>query len=59
MTSLDYLIVGFYAIGLIALATYVSRTKKGQEKTPEDYFLVVDYSWWGYWNILNRSKYCG
>jgi len=47
MTSLDYLIVGFYAIGLIALATYVSRTKKGQEKTPEDYFLAGrSLPWW-------------
>ncbi len=47
MTSLDYLIIGFYAIGLIALATYVSRTKKGQEKTPEDYFLAGrSLPWW-------------
>ena len=40
MNSLDYLIVGFYAVALIAIATYVSRSKKGQEKTPEEYFLA-------------------
>ena len=47
MNSLDYLIVGFYAVGLIAIATYVSRSKKGQEKTPEDYFLAGrSLPWW-------------
>ena len=47
MNSLDYLIVGFYAVALIAIATYVSRSKKGQEKTPEDYFLAGrSLPWW-------------
>ena len=32
MNSLDYMIVGFYAIALVAIATYVSRTKKGEQK---------------------------
>ena len=40
MNSLDYLIVGLYAVGLIAIATYVSMTKKGEKKTAEDYFLA-------------------
>ena len=39
MNSLDYLIVGFYAVALIAIATYVSRSKKGQEKTPTSHEL--------------------
>ena len=47
MNSLDYLIVGFYAVALIAIATYVSRSKQGQEKTPEDYFLAGrSLPWW-------------
>ena len=47
MNSLDYMIVGFYAIALVAIATYVSRTKKGEQKTPEDYFLAGrSLPWW-------------
>ena len=47
MNSLDYLIVGFFAVALIAIATYVSRSKQGQEKTPEDYFLAGrSLPWW-------------
>ena len=30
MNSLDYLIVGIYAVVLIAFATYVSLSKKGE-----------------------------
>ncbi|GIR09228.1 MAG: hypothetical protein CM15mP19_10240 [Gammaproteobacteria bacterium] len=32
MTSLDYLIVGLYAVVLIAIATFVSKTKSGKRK---------------------------
>ena len=47
MNSLDYLIVGLYAVGLIAIATYVSMTKKGEKKTAEDYFLAGrSLPWW-------------
>ena len=47
MNSLDYLIVGFYAVALVAIATYVSRSKKGEDKTPEDYFLAGrSLPWW-------------
>ena len=38
MNSLDYLIVGFYAVALIAIATYVSRSKKGKIKHPKSIF---------------------
>ena len=47
MNSLDYLIVIIYALGLIAIATYVSMTKKGKKKTAEDYFLAGrSLPWW-------------
>jgi SSS family solute:Na+ symporter len=38
--NLDWFIIGFYAIGLIILATYFSRTPKGKERSAEDYFLA-------------------
>ena len=37
---LDWIIVGLYCIGIISLATYVSRTSIGKERTAEDYFLA-------------------
>ena len=47
MNSLDYIIVGFYAVMLIGIATYISRTKKGEKKTAEDYFLAGrSLPWW-------------
>ena len=47
MNSLDYLIVGLYAVSLIAIATYVSMSKKGEKKTAEDYFLAGrSLPWW-------------
>ena len=36
MNSLDYLIVGIYAVVLIAIATYVSLSKKGEKKGPRE-----------------------
>ena len=36
--TLDWIIVGLYCIGIISLATYVSRTSSGKERTAEDYF---------------------
>ena len=39
MNSLDYLIVGIYAVVLIAIATYVSLSKKGEKKTEKSTFL--------------------
>ena len=36
MNSFDYLIVGIYAVVLIAIATYVSLSKKGEKKTAEE-----------------------
>ena len=45
--NLDWFIIGFYAIGLIILATYFSRTPKGKERSAEDYFLAGrSLPWW-------------
>ena len=44
---LDYLIFGAYAVVIISVGLYVSRTKKGEEKTAEDYFLAgKTLPWW-------------
>lgn len=43
----DYIVFGLYAAIIIAVGLYVSRTKKGQEKTAEDYFLAgKSLPWW-------------
>ena len=43
---LDLWIIGIYCVGLIGLATWVSRDK-GKEKTSEDYFLAGrSLPWW-------------
>jgi len=45
--TLDWIIVGLYCIGIIGLATYVSRTKAGEERSAEDYFLAGrSLPWW-------------
>ena len=45
--TLDWIIVGIYCVGLIALATYVSRTSANKERTAEDYFLAGrSLPWW-------------
>ena len=47
MNSLDYIIVGIYAIVLISIATLISRSKDGKKKTTEDYFLAGrSLPWW-------------
>ena len=37
---IDFVIVGIYAILLVGVGLWVSRTKKGHTKTAEDYFLA-------------------
>ena len=45
--TLDWIIVGYYCVGIISLATYVSRAKSGQERSAEDYFLAGrTLPWW-------------
>ena len=45
--SLDLSIIAVYCIGIIGLATYVSRQSSGHERTAEDYFLAGrSLPWW-------------
>jgi SSS family solute:Na+ symporter len=44
---IDFLVFGLYAVLIIGVGLYVSRTKKGEEKTAEDYFLAgKTLPWW-------------
>lgn len=44
---IDFIILGIYAVALIGIGWWVSRTKKGQTKTAEDYFLASKaLPWW-------------
>ncbi len=46
-TVLDYLIFALYAIVILGVGLFVSRNKKGTEKTAEDYFLAgKTLPWW-------------
>ncbi|NOY51267.1 MAG: sodium/solute symporter [Chlorobi bacterium] len=46
-TYIDYGIFGLYALIIIAVGLYASRTKKGVDKTAEDYFLAgKTLPWW-------------
>jgi len=46
-TLIDYLIFAAYAILIVSVGLWVSRTKKGEEKTAEDYFLAgKSLPWW-------------
>jgi len=43
----DYLIFGIYALVILSVGLFMSRTKKGEEKTTEDYFLAgKTLPWW-------------
>lgn len=47
LSNLDYTIFIIYAIIIISVGLWVSRTKKGQTKTTEDYFLAgKSLPWW-------------
>lgn len=44
---IDFVILGIYAVVLVGMGLWVSRTKKGQSKTAEDYFLASKaLPWW-------------
>ncbi len=46
-TNLDYTIFVIYAIVIVSLGLWLSRTKKGEEKDSKDYFLAGGtLSWW-------------
>ncbi|MFW5886643.1 MAG: LPXTG cell wall anchor domain-containing protein, partial [Bacteroidota bacterium] len=37
--TIDYIIFGAYALLILSLGLYFSRSKKGEHKTSQDYFL--------------------
>ncbi len=46
-TFLDYSIFVIYAVALVSVGFWVSRSKKGEEKSAEDYFLASkSLPWW-------------
>jgi solute:Na+ symporter, SSS family len=46
-TLLDYMIFIAYALMIVSLGLWLSRTKKGEEKSSKDYFLAGgNLSWW-------------
>ena len=59
---IDFVIVGIYAILLVGVGLWVSRTKKGHTKTAEDYFLASKaLPWWAIGSSLlaaNISAVC-
>lgn len=45
--AIDFIIFGVYALVIIGVGLWVSRTKKGETKTAEDYFLASKaLPWW-------------
>ena len=47
LTALDYGVLLFYALGLLAVALWVSREKVGHKKNTADYFLAgKSLPWW-------------
>src|SRR5210317_926063 len=46
-STLDYIVFFLYVIFIVALGLYISRTKKGEQKTSQDYFLASrSLTWW-------------
>ena len=47
LTTLDYVLVVLYAVLIVALGLFASRTKKGHERDEKDYFLAgKSLPWW-------------
>lgn len=47
LTTLDYVLVVLYAVLIVGLGLYASRTKKGHERDEKDYFLAgKSLPWW-------------
>jgi len=47
LSTLDIGIFAAYVVGLIAIATFVSREKEGHDKDTKDYFLAGNsLTWW-------------
>ncbi len=46
-TLIDYAVFALYAVIIVGVGLWVSRTKKGEEKTSSDYFLASrSLTWW-------------
>ena len=47
LTPLDIAVVSAYAVGIFLLAQWVSRSRSGEAKTSNDYFLASkSLPWW-------------
>lgn len=47
LTTIDLLIIAGYAVGIVTLATWVSRDARGHQKNTQDYFLAGKaLPWW-------------
>jgi SSS family solute:Na+ symporter len=47
LSTLDFIVFFVYAGFIVALGLWISRTKKGEEKTSQDYFLANrSLTWW-------------
>ena len=47
ISSIDLIVFALYAILILSIGLYVSREKKGQSKSVEDYFLAgKSLPWW-------------
>ena len=47
ISNIDFSILIIYAVTILSIGLYVSRTKKGKEKTSNDYFLASkSLPWW-------------
>ncbi len=45
--TIDFVIVGIYMVLLVSLGLFLSRNKKGEQKTANDYFLAGNkLTWW-------------
>ncbi len=45
--TIDFVIVGIYMVLLVSLGLFLSRNKKGEDKTANDYFLAGNkLTWW-------------
>jgi solute:Na+ symporter, SSS family len=52
-TATDWAVSIVYVLGIVALGLWVSRTKKGEEKTSKDYFLASrSLPWWAVGSTL-------
>ena len=45
--TIDYVVVAIYIVLLVGMGLFLSRSKKGEEKSSNDYFLAGNtLTWW-------------